>query len=818
MKKKHLILSLLFLIFSPLMTFGSEADLKVPEAIKSQNILYWGFLITTLGLVFGLYQFMRVKKLPAHKSMLDVADVIYKTCQTYLKQQGKFLAILFLFIGAAVAGYFGFLAKGEDGESLFGIGGVLLILAWTIVGILGSYTVAAFGIRMNTLANARMAFAALRRKPLHLLNIPLNAGMSIGVVLICVELMLMLVILLFMPGELAGACFIGFAIGESLGASALRIAGGIFTKIADIGSDLMKVVFKIGEDDPRNPGVIADCTGDNAGDSVGPTADGFETYGVTGVALISFILLAVFGATEDLTAILQVKLLVWIFVMRILMIITSIVAFWLNSFLSNAKYGNKEDLDFEAPLTHLVWITSILSIVVTYVASYILIPDINGNTDMWWILSTIISCGTIGGAVIPEFTKLFTSPKSAHVREVVSAGKEGGASLVILSGLVAGNFSAFWKGMVFFVLMFAAYYVSTFGLGDFMVYPSIFAFGLVAFGLLGMGPVTIAVDSYGPVTDNAQSVYELSLIEEVPNVDEEIQKDFGFKPDWEKAKYYLEANDGAGNTFKATAKPVLIGTAVVGATTMIFSLILMIGKTLTGPDGMPLEPESILNLLNPYTILGFILGGAVIYWFTGASTQAVTTGAYRAVEYIKKNINLDPNAPKKADIKASIEVVKICTQYAQKGMFNIFVAVFFFALAFACLSSPSGIGGNNAVALFISYLISIAVFGLFQAIFMANAGGCWDNAKKVVEVDLKMKGTPLHDATIVGDTVGDPFKDTSSVALNPVIKFTTLFGLLAMEIAISENFRDTAPYAGLVFFAIALVFVWRSFYRMRIKS
>ena len=641
--------------------------------------------------------------------------------------------------------------------------------------------------------------------------------MSIGVVLICVELILMLVILMFMPGHLAGACFIGFAIGESLGASALRIAGGIFTKIADIGSDLMKVVFKIGEDDPRNPGVIADCTGDNAGDSVGPTADGFETYGVTGVALISFILLAVggtaLGMTDLITNDLKVQLLVWIFVMRILMIITSVGAFYINAFISKVKYSGKDELDFEAPLTHLVWITSLLSIAVTFAASYIMIPNLNGDTNMWIVLSTIISCGTIGGALIPEFTKIFTSPKSAHVQEVVSAGKEGGASLVILSGLVAGNFSAVWTGLVFFVLMFSAYFASTFGLDAIMIYPSIFAFGLVAFGLLGMGPVTIAVDSYGPVTDNAQSVYELSLIEDdKETASKEIEKEFGFKPDWEKSKYYLEANDGAGNTFKATAKPVLIGTAVVGATTMIFSLILMIKNTLG------IEPEKILNLLNPYSILGFILGGCVIYWFTGASMQAVTTGAYRAVEYIKKNINLDPDAPKKADTAKSIEVVKICTQYAQKGMFNIFIGIFFFALAFACLSSPSGIGGVNAVALFISYLISIAVFGLFQAIFMANGGGAWDNAKKVVEVDLKMKGTPLHDATVVGDTVGDPFKDTSSVALNPVIKFTTLFGLLAMEIAISPSFRDVAPYFGVAFLVVALVFVWRSFYKMRIEK
>ena len=799
--------ALLLTLAFALPAMASEADLQVPESIKSHTALYYGFLVTILGMLFGFYQYTKVRKLPAHKSMLDIADVIYKTCKAYLGQQGKFLAILFVFIGAAVAGYFGFLAKDHDGNQLFGIGGVLLILLWTVVGILGSYAVAAFGIRMNTLANSRMAFASLKRRPLNLLSIPLDAGMSIGVLLICVELMLMLVILLLMPGHLAGACFIGFAIGESLGASALRIAGGIFTKIADIGSDLMKVVFKIGEDDPRNPGVIADCTGDNAGDSVGPTADGFETYGVTGVALISFILLAITTGPET-----QTLLLAWIFVMRILMVVTSIVAFWINKAISNAMYSNKDDLDFEAPLTHLVWITSILSIIVTYVVSYIMIPDVIGNTNMWWILSTIISCGTLGAAIIPEFTKIFTSPKSKHVAEVVNAGKEGGASLVILSGFVAGNFSAFWKGMVFFVLMFIAYFASTMGLDQIMIYPSIFAFGLVAFGMLGMGPVTIAVDSYGPVTDNAQSVYELSLIESEPDIDAEIERDFGFKPDWEKSKYYLEANDGAGNTFKATAKPVLIGTAVVGATTMIFSLILMVEKTLN------VDPATILNVLNPYTILGLLLGGAVIYWFTGASTQAVTTGAYRAVEYIKRNINLDPNAPKKADPAKSVEVVKICTQYAQKGMFNIFIAVFFFALAFACISSPSSIGGNDAVALFVSYLIGIAVFGLYQAVFMANAGGAWDNAKKVVEVDLKMKGTPLHDATVVGDTVGDPFKDTSSVALNPIIKFTTLFGLLAMEIAISESFRNAAPYVGLVFLAIALVFVWRSFYRMRIEK
>ncbi|MCI6962869.1 MAG: sodium-translocating pyrophosphatase, partial [Bacteroidales bacterium] len=697
------------------------------------------------------------------------------------------------------------LAKGEDGTS-FGIGAVLLILAWTVVGMLGSYSVAAYGIRMNTLANSRMAFASLRRNPLNLLNIPLSAGMSIGVVLICVELLLMLVILLLMPAELAGACFIGFAIGESLGASALRIAGGIFTKIADIGSDLMKVVFKIGEDDPRNPGVIADCTGDNAGDSIGPTADGFETYGVTGVALVSFILLAI-PDTE-----IQRQLLVWIFTMRILGIVTSVIAYYINNFVSKLLYGKKDELDFEAPLTNLVWITSILSIIGTYIASYLLIGELHGNTDLWWILATIISCGTFGAAVIPEITKIFTSPKSLHVKEVVKASEQGGASLNILSGFVAGNFSAFWTGLIFVILMFAGYIFSSELEGIGMLYPSIFAFGLIAFGMLGMGPVTIAVDSYGPVTDNAQSVYELSLIEQVENVDAEIEKDFNFKPDWEKSKYYLEANDGAGNTFKATAKPVLIGTAVVGATTMIFSLILMIEKTLG------VEPASLLNLLNPYTILGFLLGGAVIYWFTGASTQAVTTGAYRAVEYIKGNINLDINGPKKADEKSSVEVVRICTQYAQKGMFNIFVAIFFFALGIACLSSPSSIGGQEAVSLFVSYLVSIALFGLFQAVFMANAGGSWDNAKKIVEVDLKAKGTPLHDASVVGDTVGDPFKDTSSVALNPIIKFTTLFGLLAMEIAISEAFRDIAPYIGVVFFLVACYFVYRSFYKMRIDK
>lgn len=801
---KKTITTLIALLLFPILIFASEADLKIPVEIHEVGILHWGFLITILGLLFGAYHFFKVKRLPAHQSMLDIAHVIYKTCVTYLKKQGVFISLLFIFIGAAIIFYFGFLSKGEDGQG-FGVGGVLLIIAWTIIGILGSYSVAAYGIRMNTFANSRMAFASLKRKPLSLLNIPLTAGMSIGVVLICIELFLMLVILLLMPAHLAGACFIGFAIGESLGASALRIAGGIFTKIADIGSDLMKVVFKIGEDDPRNPGVIADCTGDNAGDSIGPTADGFETYGVTGVALISFILLAITDVS------IQKDLLVWIFSMRILMVLTSIFSFWINKAYSRYKYGSKDDIDFEKPLTNLVWITSIFSIIGTFVISYIMLPDISSNTNLWWILSTIISLGTLGAAVIPEVTKLFTSPKSLHVNEVVKASNEGGASLNILSGFVAGNFGAFWTGMIFVILMFFAYFMSA-DLGDIMIYPSIFAFGLVAFGMLGMGPVTIAVDSYGPVTDNAQSIYELSLIKDIENIDEEIERDFGFKPDWEKSKYYLEANDGAGNTFKATAKPVLIGTAAVGATTMIFSLILMIEKTLG------IDPASILNILNPYTILGFILGGGVIFWFTGASTQAVTTGAHRAVQYIKKHINLDPNAPKKADEKNSIEVVKICTDYAQKGMLNIFIVVFFFALGVACLASPASIGGNNAISLFVSYLISIAIFGLFQAVFMANSGGAWDNAKKIVEVDLGQKATPIHDATVVGDTVGDPFKDTSSVALNPIIKFTTLFGLLAMEIAISQSFRNLAPYFGIVFILIALYFVWRSFYRTRIVS
>jgi len=794
-------LSALILLLLPITAFASEADLKIPELAPEQNsLLMYGIVICVLGMLFGFYQFKKVNSLLAHKSMLDVAEIIYETCKTYLIQQGKFLGILLLFIGVCIAFYFGFL----EGKT---VGNVLFILMWTVIGILGSYSVAWYGIRMNTLANSRMAFTALKKRPLDLLNVPLDAGMSIGVVLICVELIMMLIILLFVPRSLAGASFIGFAIGESLGASALRIAGGIFTKIADIGSDLMKIAFKIKEDDPRNPGVIADCTGDNAGDSVGPTADGFETYGVTGVAVISFIVLAVETS-------LQTALLTWIFVIRILMIITSIAAFYINKGVSNAKYGDKDDLDFEQPLTNLVWITSGLSIVATYLITYAMIGPGTAVGDqvpsLWVVLSSIISCGTLGAALIPEFTKIFTSPKSKHVNEVVNASREGGPSLNILAGFVAGNFSAFWMGMVFVVLMFAAYYFSGFGLSDIMIYPSIFAFGLVAFGFLGMGPVTIAVDSYGPVTDNAQSIYELSLIEAVPNIEQEIERDFGFKPDFEKAKYYLEANDGAGNTFKATAKPVLIGTAVVGATTMIFSLILVI-KNVLG-----VAPETILTMLNPYSILGFLCGGAVIYWFTGASTQAVSAGAYRAVEYIKANIQLDEQASQKASTEKSKEVVKICTQYAQKGMFNIFIGIFSFALAFAFLSAPAE-GANEPVAFFVAYLISIAVFGLFQAVFMANAGGCWDNAKKVVEVDLGEKGSDLHDATVIGDTVGDPFKDTSSVALNPIIKFTTLFGLLAMEISISAAFRSIAPIIGIIFVLVALFFVYRSFYNMRIE-
>ncbi len=777
---------------------ASEADLAIPELPAAQNqLLVWGLAICILGMFFGYYMYAKVKRLPAHKCMLDISDIIFQTCKTYLIQQGKLLLVLEIFIGACIIYYFGFLQAMPTNN-------VLIILAWSIIGILGSYSVAWFGIRMNTLANSRMAFASLEGKPIKLLDIPLTAGMSIGVLLVCVELIMMLIILIYVPRDVAGASFVGFAIGESLGASALRICGGIFTKIADIGSDLMKIVFTIKEDDPRNPGVIADCTGDNAGDSVGPTADGFETYGVTGVALISFIVLAVTKVEY------QIALLVWIFVMRILMIVTSIGSYFINKAFTNATMAGKSKVNFEAALTSLVWITSIVSIIVTFIVSKWQLGGDTTDPNLWIKLSVIISCGTIAAALIPEFVKVFTSAKSKHVNEVVTAAREGGPSLDILSGFVAGNFSAFWLGISIFALMFIAYHTSTLGLSNFMVYPSVFAFGLVAFGFLGMGPVTIAVDSYGPVTDNAQSIYELSLIETIPNLEKEIESNYGFKPQLDIAKHYLEENDGCGNTFKATAKPVLIGTAVVGATTMIFSLILMLKKALG------IQPELILNLLNPYTLLGFLAGGSVIYWFTGASTQAVTTGAYRAVQYIKNNIKLDDEANLSASTENSKEVVKICTQYAQKGMFNIFIGIFCFALAFAFLSAP--VTGPEAAALFISYLISIAVFGLFQAIFMANAGGCWDNAKKVVEVDLKEKGTDLHAAAVIGDTVGDPFKDTSSVALNPIIKFTTLFGLLAMEIAISPAMKGSATIVGLVFLAIALIFVWRSFYAMRIPQ
>ena len=780
-------------------TLAGEADLVVPNIHQlspdSFNLLLIGMVISLIGCIFGFIEFLRIKKLQVHTAMAEIGNTIFETCKTYLIQQGKFLLVLEVLIGLCIAFYFGYLQQ-------MGLSGVLTILAWSVIGILGSYGVAWFGIRMNTLANARTAFASLKGNPLNILNIPLRAGMSIGVLLVSVELILMLTILLFVPGHLAGACFIGFAIGESLGASALRVAGGIFTKIADIGSDLMKIQFGIKEDDPRNPGVIADCTGDNAGDSIGPTADGFETYGVTGVALVSFILLGVMPEY-------QVQLLTWIFTMRFLMIVTSVVAYWINNIVDRFYAAKASKFDFEQPLTNLVWLTSILSIAMTFGVSHWLLAPLGGS--LWLVLSGIISCGTLGAALIPEFTKIFTSPKAKHTEEVVTASKEGGASLTILSGIVSGNFSAFWIGMVIVLLMGLAYFASTFIPADIMVYSSVFAFGLVAFGFLGMGPVTIAVDSYGPVTDNAQSVYELSLIEEREGVAAEIERDYGFKPDFENAKQYLEENDGAGNTFKATSKPVLIGTAVVGATTMIFSLILVIQNTLG------IQPEMILNMLNPYTLLGLLTGGAVIYWFSGASMQAVTTGAYRATEYIKDNIKLDDANCKSANVQNSKEVVKICTQYAQKGMVNIFISLFAFALALACLSAPAG-ENSHPVAFFVSYLIAIAVFGLFQAVFMANAGGCWDNAKKIVEVDMKEKGTPLHEATVVGDTVGDPFKDTSSVAMNPIIKFTTLFGLLAMEIAISESFKAIAPVAGWILLVIALIFVIRSFYGMRIPT
>lgn len=778
---------------------GGEANLVLPDlaqarffggSIDGQTLLLAGLLVVVLGLLFGLVIYRQLKNMPVHQSMLEISELIYETCKTYLITQAKFLVILEVFIGAVIVFYFGVLQH-------FDILKVLIILAFSIVGIAGSSGVAWFGIRVNTFANSRTAFASLRGIPYPCYDIPLKAGMSIGMLLISVELVLMLFILLFVPRDYAGPCFIGFAIGESLGAAALRVAGGIFTKIADIGADLMKIVFKIKEDDARNPGVIADCTGDNAGDSVGPSADGFETYGVTGVALISFIVLAVSSAAV------QSQLLVWIFAMRVMMVVSSGVSYLINAAVARGRYANVPKMNFEAPLTSLVWLTSLVSIALTYVVSYVMIPNLNGDGSLWWKLSTVITCGTLAGAVIPELVKVFTSTESAHVREIVTSSREGGASLNILSGFVAGNFSALWLGLAILALMSGAYYVSTLGLSELMMAPSVFAFGLVAFGFLGMGPVTIAVDSYGPVTDNAQSVYELSTIEQISGIEGQIQSQFGFTPDFERAKENLEENDGAGNTFKATAKPVLIGTAVVGATTMIFSIVVAL------TNGLRPELISNLSILHPPFLLGLIAGGSVIYWFTGASTQAVTTGAYRAVEFIKANIKLE--GVTKASVTDSKKVVEICTRYAQRGMFNIFLTVFFMTLAFAFVEPY----------FFIGYLISIALFGLYQAIFMANAGGGWDNAKKIVETELKQKGTPLHDATVVGDTVGDPFKDTSSVALNPIIKFTTLFGLLAVELGVSlsgpgaNGLRATLAVA---FLLAALYFVWRSFYRMRIQS
>ena len=786
---------------------GGEASLELPDlssvrffnGMTGHNLLMIGIVVSFLGLGFGLAMYMNLKKLPVHRAMREISELIYETCKTYLVTQGKFILILEAFIAVIIILYFGVLSG-------FSAGRVSIILAFSLVGIAGSYGVAWFGIRVNTFANSRTAFASLEGKPFPLYAIPLKAGMSIGMMLISTELLIMLCILLFVPGEYAGPCFIGFAIGESLGAAALRIAGGIFTKIADIGSDLMKIVFKIKEDDARNPGVIADCTGDNAGDSVGPSADGFETYGVTGVALITFILLGVRDPHV------QVQLLVWIFVMRVMMIVASAASYFVNDIIAKSRYKNADKMNFEAPLTSLVWITSIVSVVLTFVVSKLTIPLLGNNDTLWWKLGVIISCGTLAGAIIPELVKVFTSTESRHVREVVTSSKEGGPSLNILSGLVAGNFSAYWLGISIVALMSIAYIVTGIGaasnlsLGALMVDPvaaPVFGFGLVAFGFLGMGPVTIAVDSYGPVTDNAQSVYELSLIEQVPNIEEEVKRDFNINVNFARAKHLLEENDGAGNTFKATAKPVLIGTAVVGATTMIFSIIMAL------TNGLTTHTEG-LSLLHAPFVLGLITGGAVIYWFTGASIQAVTTGAYRAVEFIKANIRLDGE---KASVEDSKKVVQICTQYAQKGMFNIFLTVFFSTLAFAFIEP----------FFFIGYLISIAIFGLYQAIFMANAGGAWDNAKKVVEVDLKMKGTALHDATVVGDTVGDPFKDTSSVAMNPVIKFTTLFGLLAVELAVSLTQRangDTTltHILAAVFFLISTFFVWRSFHGMRIGN
>ena len=777
---------------------GGEAALKLPDlssvsflGVNGHSLLMIGLLFCVFGLGFGMFIFMRLKNLPVHRSMREISELIYETCKTYLITQGKFLMLLWAFIAAIIVLYFGVLRH-------FEIPRVVIILVFSLVGIAGSYGVAWFGIRVNTFANSRTAFASLPGKPYPVYQIPLEAGMSIGMMLISVELLIMLFILLFVPGDYAGPCFIGFAIGESLGAAALRIAGGIFTKIADIGADLMKIVFKIKEDDARNPGVIADCTGDNAGDSVGPSADGFETYGVTGVALITFILLGVKDPA------IQVQLLVWIFVMRIMMLVSSALAYFINGAIAKGRFGNADEMNFETPLTSLVWLTSIVSIIATYIVSYFIIPNLGGDFTQWWKLASIISCGTLAGALIPELVKAFTSVESRHVNEVVTSAKEGGASLGILSGLVAGNFSAYWLGLAMVALMSIAYLFSGMGLAvaATMIAAPVFAFGLVAFGFLGMGPVTIAVDSYGPVTDNAQSVYELSMIEQVPNVKAEIKKDFNIDVNFERSKDLLEENDGAGNTFKATAKPVLIGTAVVGATTMIFSIIMAL------TNGLTTNVEK-LSLLHAPFFLGLITGGAMIYWFTGASMQAVTTGAYRAVEFIKANIKLEGSD--KASVSDSKKVVEICTKYAQKGMFNIFLAVFFGTLTFAFVEP----------FFFIGYLISIAIFGLYQAIFMANAGAAWDNAKKIVETNLKQKGTPLHDATVVGDTVGDPFKDTSSVAMNPVIKFTTLFGLLAVELAVSltnDHPGNLTHILAIAFFAVSVFFVYRSFYGMRISS
>ena len=795
-----LALLLLALVATPLgaqESGGGEANLIIPNldsatflgGIGGRSLLMVGLVVSALGFLFGLMIFTRLRNMPVHSSMREVSELIYETCKTYLATQGKFLILLEVFIAVIIVFYFGFLLNFEAYK-------VVIILLFSVVGIAGSFSVAAFGMRVNTFANSRAAFGSLTGKAFPCYDIPLQAGMSIGMMLVCVELLIMLFILLFVPGTLAGACFIGFAIGESLGAAALRVAGGIFTKIADIGSDLMKIVFKIKEDDVRNPGVIADCTGDNAGDSVGPSADGFETYGVTGVALITFIILAV----KD--PVVQVQLLVWIFSMRVMMVISSGLGYFISGVIAKSRYGNVAKMNFEAPLTTLVWLTSILSIVLTYIISSLMIPNLANDPSLWWKLATVISCGTLAGALILEFVKVFTSTNSRHVREIVTSSKEGGASLNILSGFVAGNFSGFWLGFTMLLLMTIGFAMSTTGFGQIMLAPAVFAFGLVAFGFLGMGPVTIAVDSYGPVTDNAQSIYELSTIETLPGIAQDLQKNFGFHPEFERAKENLEENDGAGNTFKATSKPVLIGTAVVGATTMIFSTIVLLTKGLT-------TDLDKLSLMHAPFLLGSIAGGAVIYWFTGASAQAVTTGAYRAVEFIKRNIKLE--SVEKASVADSKKVVEICTQYAQKGMLNIFLTVFFITLAFAFVEP----------FFFVGYLISIALFGLYQAIFMANAGGAWDNAKKVVETELRAKGTELHAATVVGDTVGDPFKDTSSVALNPIIKFTTLFGLLAVSLAVSVTQKQGTAFSltlSAIFFVVALFFVYRSFYGMRIES